>query len=338
MVTLKQIASICGVSTATVSKALNRAPDIGVETAERIVRTAQEMGYYPNAVARTLKTNRSYSIGMLFEDDTHCGLTHEYFSSVLNAVKNEAENCGYDVTFICHKLGNRSMTFLEHCRYRRCDGVVIANVDFTDETVAELVNSDIPVVTIDFTFAGHSSVVSDNVQGMSELLSYVVGLGHRKIAYIHGETTAVTRARLDGFYQTAARLGLNVPEAYIRPARFHDPRMSGLATRELLALEERPTCILYPDDISLLGGMTEIERSGLSVPEDISIAGYDAIPLSRLLRPVLTTLEQDSEQLGRQAARLLVERIENPQKCQPQQVLVPGKIQSGKTVRRINEA
>ena len=335
MVTLKQIASVCGVSVASVSKALNHSPDIGAETTERIIRTARELGYYPNAVARALKTNRSYSIGVLFEDDTHCGLTHEYFSHVLNAVKNEAESRGYDVTFISQKLGRTPMSFLEHCKYRNCDGVVIANVDFTDPTVTELVNSDIPVVTIDYLFDDRSAVVSDNVQGMHDLLAYVHSMGHRRIAFIHGELTAVTRSRLASFHKTATELGLDMPDDYVRTARYHDPRQSGLATRDLLALKEPPTCILYPDDISLLGGMTEIERSGLSVPEDISIAGYDGIPMSQLLRPILTTLRQDSQQLGSQAARLLIEAIEQPKTYLPQLVMIPGSVQEGGTVRRI---
>ena len=335
MVTLKQIASVCGVSVATVSKALNHSPDIGAETTERIIRTARELGYYPNAVARALKTNRSYSIGVLFEDDTHCGLTHEYFSHVLNAVKNEAESRGYDVTFISQKLGRTPMSFLEHCKYRNCDGVVIANVDFTDLTVMELVNSEIPVVTIDYLFDDRSAVLSDNVQGMHDLLAYVHSMGHRRIAFIHGELTAVTRSRLASFHKTASELGMEVPDEYVRTARYHDPRQSGLATRDLLALKEPPTCILYPDDISLLGGMTEIERSGLSVPEDISIAGYDGIPMSQLLRPILTTLRQDSQQLGVQAARLLIEAIEQPKTYLPQLVMIPGSVQEGGTVRRI---
>ena len=125
MVTLKEIANVCGVSVATVSKALNHASDISQETTEKVSRVARELGYYPNAAARQLKTNRSYNIGVLFVDDTHCGLTHEYFSSVLNAVKNEVEHNGYDVTFISKNIGSTTMSYLEHARYRNCDGVVI---------------------------------------------------------------------------------------------------------------------------------------------------------------------------------------------------------------------
>lgn len=335
MVTLKQIAGVCGVSVASVSKALNHAPDISAETAEKIIRTARELGYYPNAAARALKTNRSQNIGVLFEDDMHSGLTHEYFSHVLNAVKNEAESRGYDITFISKNLGGTPMSFLEHCKYRNCDGVVIANVDFSSPSVTELVNSDIPVVTIDYIFDNRSAVLSDNAQGMRDLVQHVYALGHRKIAFIHGEATAVTRSRLASFHRTCMALGLHIPGEYVIPARYHDPRASGLATRALLALKDRPDCILYPDDISILGGMTEIEARGLSVPEDISIAGYDGITMSKLLRPMLTTLHQDSEALGSHSARLLIEEIESPKTYVPQLLVIPGEVQTGGTVKRL---
>ncbi len=335
MVTLKQIASVCGVSVAAASKALNNAPDISAETAERIRKAARELGYYPNSAARALKTNRTQNIGVLFEDDTHCGLTHEYFSHVLNAVKSSAESRGYDVTFISRNIGGAPMSFLEHCKYRNVDGVVIANVDFSDPDVTELLNSDIPVVTIDYLFDGRGAVLSDNVQGMHDLVSYVYGLGHRKIAFIHGELTAVTQSRLAGFYRACKELGLTIPDNYVVPARYHSPGQSGLATRALLQGKGRPTCILYPDDISLLGGMTELEKHGLAVPEDISIAGYDGIFLSQVLRPMLTTLRQDSRQLGDRAAQLLIEAIEEPKTFIPQRVMVPGEVQTGGTVKRL---
>ncbi len=335
MVTLKQIAAHCGVSVASVSKALNHAPDISVETAEKIRRTARELGYYPNSAARALKTNRTYNIGVLFDDDSHVGLTHEYFSHVLNAVKNGAERRGYDVTFISKNLDPHRMSYLEHCKYRNVDGVVIANVDFTDPAVLELVNSDIPVVTIDYMFDSRSAVISDNVKSMQDLVKYVHSMGHRKIAFISGEGTAVTRSRVATFLRTCRELGLSIPDEYLISGIYHNPKCSGQATRELLALKVPPTCILYPDDISILGGMTEIEKKGLRVPEDISIVGFDGIPLSRVLRPKLTTLCQDSETLGARAAQLLIEAIEEPKLYVPQLVMVPGEVQTGGTVKNI---
>lgn len=335
MTTLKDIAAVCGVSVASVSKALNDAPDISFETAERIRAVAKELGYHPNAAARALKTNRTHNIGVLFEDETHSGLTHEYFSSVLDAVKNGVESRGYDVTFISHNLGSGEMSFLEHCKYRSVDGVVIANVGFHDPAVKELAKSDIPVVSIDYVFKNRGAVISDNEQGMRDLTEYVYSLGHRRIAFIHGEDTAVTDYRLKGFQDTCRRFGLEIPPEYIRCGKFHNPENSGILTRELLALESPPTCILYPDDISLLGGMSVLESLGLQIPRDISIAGYDGTRLSQLLRPKLTTLHQDSAMLGEYAARLLIEAIEGPRDYVPQVVYVSGQVYPGNTVGRI---
>ena len=104
---MKDIAKRCGVSTATVSKALNGQPDIGEETRERIVRIADEMGYMANASARALKTNRSYNIGVVFVDPMHGGLAHEFFSTVLDGIRSEAECHGYDITFINQNVGRR---------------------------------------------------------------------------------------------------------------------------------------------------------------------------------------------------------------------------------------
>lgn len=337
MVTLKEIAKECGVSVASVSKALNHASDIGKETSERIRETARRMGYSPNAAARTLKTNKSNNIGVLFEDDTQGGLTHEYFSAVLDAVKNEAEKNGYDITFISHNIGGSSMSFLEHCRYRRCDGVVIANVNFMDPSVKELVESDIPVVTIDYVFDHCSAVLSDNERGMTDLVEYLVGLGHRKIVLLHGEDTEVTRLRINAFCKTCDALGVEYSKESIIKAKYHDPKTSGLATRALLertAKEDLPTCIIYPDDISLLGGVTELESHGYKIPEDISVAGYDGIALGRVLRPIITSLHQDSVALGTEAAKALIREIDD-RNIEPQTIMVQGQVQPGGTAKKI---
>lgn len=335
MVTIRQIAQECGVSVASVSKALNNAPDIGHETARRIRQVAKSLGYFPNAAARALRTNHSYNIGVLFVDGTRSGLTHEYFSSVLDSLKNEAERQGYDVTFISRNIGETSMSYLEHCKYRNCDGVVIASVDFHDPSISELVKSNIPVVTIDYVFDNCGAIVSDNVQSMRELVRYVHGKGHRKIAFIHGEDTAVTRFRLASFHKTCEELGISIPDEYIRKGGYHEPRVSGLETRELLELRDRPTCIMYPDDFSFIGGMNEIERQGLSIPDDISVTGYDGIYLSQMLRPRLTTLKQDSVQIGEHAARLLVNAIRSPKTYIPTRIVVPGTLWEGDTVKQL---
>lgn len=190
MISMKDIAKACNVSVATVSKALNDQSDIGETTRNLIKKTAKEMGYFPNAQARALRTNRSYNIGVLFVDEGQSGLTHDYFSEVLDSFKAEVEEHGYDLTFInCSKKNHSRYSYLEHSRYRGFDGIVIACIDFTDPEVLDLVNSDIPLVTIDYVFNNKSSVVSNNYDGMKALTNYVVGLGHKKIAYICGNAT-----------------------------------------------------------------------------------------------------------------------------------------------------
>lgn len=335
MVTIKDISIKLGVSPATVSKALNGHSDIAEATIEKIRKTAREMGYLPNAAARALKTNRTHNLGVLFTDATQSGLAHEYFSHILESFKVEAERLGYDITFISQNIGNTPMSYYDHCRYRNVDGVAIASVDFTDPMVLELVQSEFPIVTIDYVFNNRTAILSDNVGGIRDLVTHIYERGHRKIAYIHGEDTSVTQKRLASFYSTCAELGISVPDEYVRPAIFHDPRSSALATRELLALPVKPTCIMYPDDFSFIGGMNEIERSGLCIPEDISVAGYDGIYLSQVLRPKLTTLRQDTKTLGAYAAAQLVKAIESPKLAIPQQILVKGELLPGGSVQQL---
>ena len=335
MVTITDIANACGVSRATVSKALNGAPDIAKKTADRIRETARELGYLPNATARSLKVGRSYNIGVLFSDPTGSGISHEYFSQILESCKSEAERLGYDITFISKDLGAMSMDYYEHAKYRSCDGVVIASADFADPAIIRLVMSEIPTVTLDYSYDSRTSILSDNVRGMEQLVRFVHSKGHRRVAFIHGEMTSVTKKRIASFRKNCSELGMIVPPEYIRPAVYHDPRASGLATRALLALPEPPTCIFYPDDLSYLGGMSELEKNGISVPKQMSVVGYDGIPLSQVLRPRLTTYRQGAERMGSEAARLLIEQIEHPDTFLPQQVTVEGELLEGSTVQEI---
>ena len=333
---MKDIAKRCGVSTATVSKALNGQPDIGEETRERILRTADELGYMANASARALKTKRSYDIGVLFVDPMHGGLAHEFFSTMLDGIRREAEKHGYDITFINSSVGQRQTSYLQHCRYRGLDGVVIASADYFDPMVAELVQSELPVVTVDHVFNNRISVVSDNLVGMDALVRYVYGKGHRKIALIHGEVTSVTRNRLTGFHRACEELGLTIPEKWMRRGVFHDPNGCCQITKELLGQPEIPTCIFFPDDYSYIGGYNAITEAGLHIPEDISAVGYDGIPLSRIISPVLTTWRQDADGLGTVATARLIEQIEHPRTAILDRVIVTGHLQEGGSVKDLN--
>lgn len=334
MVSMKDIALKCGVSVATVSKALNGYSDIGEETRDIVKKAAAELGYFPNSAARALKTNRTYNIGVLFVDEAQSGLTHEYFARVLDSIKVRAENKGYDITFINHHIGTRAMSYYEHCRYRNVDGVVIACVNFDEPEVVELINSDIPVVTIDHIFNNRTAIMSDNIGGMREIVQYVHSMGHQKIAYIHGVDSSVTKDRLTSFYKTVEELKLQIPEVYIRDGIYHDTQSAALQTRALLALKDRPTCIIYPDDFACIGGINEIKEQGLIIPDDISVVGYDGLHFTQVLEPKLTTLKQDTFTLGREAADHLINLIEKPKTTLISRVVVKGTLLTGNSVSK----
>lgn len=333
MVSMKDIARRCGVSVATVSKALNGQPDIGEETRARIEQAAREMGYMANAAARALKTNRTYNLGFLFVDERRSGLSHEYFSSMLESFKVEAESHGYDITFINNNVNKQYNSYLQHCLYRGVDGVVIACVDFTDPRVKELAESSLPLVTIDHAFDNRLTVVSDNVTGLEQLVHHAYQKGHRKIAFLHGEMTAVTRNRLAGFHKACEDLGLEIPPEYIRQCVYHDPARCEEVTRELLALEDRPTCIIFPDDFSYIGGLNVLNEYHLRIPDDISVMGYDGIHLARAMR--LTTYSQNVKKIGQIAADRLISLIEHPKDTAIERILVPGELLKGRTVKEI---
>lgn len=337
MVSLKDIAAACGVSAATVSKALNDMPDISVHKKELIRDKAKEMGYFPNLAARTLKTNRSYNIGILFTDETNSGLTHPHFASVLESFKAEAESKGYDITFINNSsmAGDTQMTYYEHCKYRGVDGVMIACIEFDRPEVMELINSDIRTVTIDQIYQNTSSVISDNIKGMRDLMEYILNMGHRRVAYIHGNNSAVTKDRLTSFYRIMEEWGIPVQEEYVIEGKYNDPEKCSLITERLLSLSVPPTCIIYPDDYASIGGINAIKRAGLRIPEDISVAGYDGIPVMRVMEPVLTTVCQDADTLGRKAASQLIKMIEKPKTTFLKIQTIPSKLCKGSTIKKL---
>ncbi len=337
MVSMKDIAARCGVSVATVSKALNDHSDISTKTKQMIRSIAREMGYFPNSSARALKTNRTYNLGVLFVDQARNGLTHDYFAHILNSFKVTAEKKGYDLTFINGDKSSQKMTYLEHSRYRGVDGVVIACVEFDEEEVLELVNSELPVVTIDHSFDNKPSVVSDNIKGMCDLIDYIHQMGHTRIAYINGgDQSTVTRNRIGCFYRMMSDLKIPVIDAYMRNGNYRDVRSAHDETLKLLDLPNPPTCIMYPDDLAAIGGINAIKERGLSIPEDISIAGYDGISVAKVLEPKIATIEQNTEEIGTRAAEKLIGMIEDPRTTLIERIVVEGRLLKGDSVADIS--
>ena len=305
MASIKDIAKACGVSVATVSKALNGHNDISQATKEKVREAARQLGYMPNSAARALKTNRTYNLGVLFVDEAQSGLTHEFFAAVLDSFKRHAEGRGYDITFINHNIGHSHSSYLEHCRYRGVDGVIAACVQFDDPEVVELAYSNLPLVTVDHVFNNRAAVLSDNVDGIRQLVDQLTALGHERIAYIHGEQhSAVTQKRLVGFYRACAAHGITVPDEYVIAGTYRDA----------------------------IGGVQAIREEGLLIPRDISVAGYDGNLISQVMSPQLTTYRQDTEAMGKAAAELLIEEIESPRTALPEQRLIAGSFARGESI------
>ena len=294
------------------------------------------MGYHPNSSARTLKTNKSYNLGVLYKEKTGSGLAHEYFSQILESFRREAEHQGYDITFLSNSKSRKNrMSFLDHSLYRGMDGVIIAVADYNDPEVIELLNSELAVVCIDYVFNGRISVMSDNEEGMSTLLQHIYDKGHRRIAYIYGDDSLVTSNRISTYYQFLDRNGLEFREEYLQKGKYRDSIAANTITQMLLDLKEPPTCIVYADDFSAIGGINYLKNKGINVPHDISVAGYDGIVMASQLQPQLTTYKQDTIHIGQLAAIQLISLIEKPKATIIKQYLTKGNLIEGGSVARL---
>lgn len=336
MATIQELSMRCGVSVSTVSKALNGYSDISDRTRDIIIKTANEMGYLPNTNARALKLKKTYNLGVLFSTLSDLGLKNEYFSHILAAFKDEATQNGYDITFIGHNLGRRNMTYLEHSQYRHFDGVCVVCADYESEEVIKLVNSDIPVVTIDYAFQRSYSIISDNYNGMKQLTNFIIHQGHTGIAFIHGiKDSLVTRNRIDGFCDAMQENGLKVPEEYLLEGIYRNSTVVEELAAKLLLLQNRPSCIIAPDDMSAMGVLSAIRKQGLQPVKDVSVAGYDGTDTNFFFGAKLTTVKQERENIGREAARKLVQLIESGDQNHLDTVFMKQTLVIGNSVKKI---
>ena len=329
-VSIVDIAQQCGMPESVVEQILNARDGIDISIRRQVLNKAWEMGYVPDAHA---VRGQSHNIGVLFADESFSGLTHPFFASLLNAFKTEAENEDYDLTFINHGVGGDGSGFVDYCRYRNLDGVLLACVDFYSEPIKRLLDSEIPCVAVDNPWPKQSCVLSDNVSGMKQLVDYAVSLGHSRIAFVSGQRNSeVTEARRQEYLLSMEAHRLAVPEGYLSEAVYSDNQLVYEHVKKLLARKDRPTCILLPNDAAYFGGQEAVREQDLRVPADISLAGYDGIPLTQTLRPQLTTIHQKSEEMGRKAAELLLGRLKHPEAPMEEVVTVPVELIKGSTV------
>ena len=335
--TIYDIAKKCHCSTTTVSKVFNNSGKISEEKAKLIRKTAEEMGYTPNASARFVAGGAKLSrlLGVILQINEDKGLGHELFSRILNSFRMEAEKQGYDICFLSRLDDDSPYSYLNKLESRGCSGVFALSARIKEKKIQELYQSDIPVVSFDYD-KGKSSISSNNEESVAELVNYLVKLGHRRICYVHPDDSELCLKRKEGFILGLKQNNIPFDERMVVSAPFFSEGSAQIATDKALASGINPTAIMYPDDYCAINAIPYLRSLGYKVPRDISITGFDGIEVASIMRPSITTIGQDAKALGREAARLLLAQIENP-KVINKHIVIPAHLQKGESTRDITK-
>lgn len=317
MSTIYHIAKLTGFSPTTVSKVINNYPDVSDKTRAKIQKVLDEENFLPSYQAQILSTKKTWTFGIVYFEDLGLGLSHPFFSKVIESFKKRSDKYGYSLLFGSKNDRLKNDTFLEYFKYRGVDGIAIICTDPKDKEAAEIIESDFPTVVFDWFDIDTSTVTSDNIKGCKLAVDYLYELGHRKIAHItgvHENRNWVSDARIKGFKKAMKDLKLKIPKGYIADGLNFDASGGYNAMKSLLDLEDIPTAVFVSGDKMAIGAIEAIRDAGLNVPDDISIIGFDDIELASYVTPKLTTIRQNCVEMGKVAVDLLVEQIENKEK------------------------
>lgn len=322
-VTLAEIALVAGVSVSTVSRALSNSNyPLKEQTRQRIIKLAEEMGYNPNFVARSLQSNRTFVVGVIVDR-----MSSPFAAATVQGIQDGLREAGYSIAMVnSNRDQNLVIEAIQTFHSRRVDGVVILNSWLHSFNDPILSMQDRPFVFVNRLYSDtvHNCVAPGDYFGAQLAVKHLVDLGHRRIAYINGlENWLEAQNRLAGYRDVLTEQGLLVDEALIRPGDWGVD--SGYrATQELLALNQPPTAIFAANDIMALGAIYAIQEAGLRVPDDVALVGYDDRDFAAWIRPSLTTIRMPSYEMGQAAARLLLEQFEGEELEDATQI--PGKL------------
>ena len=312
-VTLKDVAARAGVHPATASRALNPETRLLVseETARRVLAAATALGYTPNPVARSLRTRRSHTVGVLIPD-----LNNPLFPPIVRGLEDRLAVAGY-VALIGNTDSDddRERVVFEQLRARHVDGFVLATAHLHSPLLAEAARAELPVVLVNRLAEDYSfpSVSVDNERGIRMAVAHLAGLGHRRIAHIAGpQDTSTGLSRYRGFAAAMAGHGLPVPPDLVVFAKAYTVQEGLRCCRALLESAAGCTAIAAANDMLALGCYAALDDTGLTCPADISVVGFNDMPFLDRLRPPLTTVRFPHYQVGTEAAQLLLERIGGP--------------------------
>jgi LacI family transcriptional regulator len=333
-VKLRDVARLAGVHPATASRALNPETRLLVseETAKRVLAAAAQLGYRPNAVARSLRTRRSHTVGVLIPD-----LNNPLFPPMIRGLEDRLAKAGY-VALIGNTDGDdaRERQVFEQMLARHVDGYVLATAHLRNPLLDEAVQAGVPVVLMNRMAEDYSfpSVTVDNERGVKMAVSHLIALGHTKIACIAGPQDLSTGlARYKGFQAAMAEAGLEVPAGRVSFSRAFSIDEGQRCADEILAAAGDCTAVAAGNDMLAVGCYLALDQAGRSCPTDISVVGFNDMPFIDMLRPPLTTIAFPHYQVGTEAAQLLIERLNGDTSRVKVLYLAPELIVRGSTAR-----
>lgn len=319
-VTIKDVAREAGVSVGTASQALRDSPAVRETTRRRVLAVSKRLRYQPSALARGLVTRRTHTVGLLISD-----ISNPFFIRAVRAVEDAAQKNGYNV-ILCNtdEDPSKETQYLRVLVEKRVDGIILATTAGSLQAVRDVRWRRIPLVLFDRELPNVSidTVKVDSVLGGRLATEHLLGLGHRRIAIIHGPVVRSTGAeRLRGYLLALRAAGLRPEPALIREGNFKQDSGREL-TRTLLEMSPRPTALFCTNNLMTVGAMQTLQERGVRIPTDLSLVGYDDMEWWMLTRPPLTTVGQPVYDLGREAMRLLLAQIEANSRRRPQRVIL----------------
>jgi DNA-binding LacI/PurR family transcriptional regulator len=316
--TIVDVAERAGVSKSLVSLVMRGSDRVSDSSRAAVLEASRELGYRPNAVARTLVRQRSGVFGCIVSD-----LHNPFFSDVADGIEEESVGLGYRALLSSGFLsGQREETAIETLLELRADGLIMLGTMMTVRRISDLaVRTPVVVVGRATRTESLDSVRNDDEAGARLVVDHLVGLGHQRIAHIDGGSAGGSPERRRGYKKTMEHHGLG-EQVVIVPGAFTEAG-GYVGARQILGRDPLPTAIFVANDFAAVGAIAAIDEAELRVPEDISIVGYDDTALAQIPRIGLTTVAQPSIEIGRATVRLLIERIEDRRSDSRHVVLPP---------------
>ncbi len=301
MATIKDVAKLAGVALSTASYALSGDSRVSSKTRSKVLEAARQLNYRKNGFAMDLKRSRTKTIALILTD-----LSGPYYSELIRSVQEVALTNGYDL-IACSSMGGRDSTAVKFLREKRADGAIILAPNIRDEVLIETSGPQFPIVVMDRPLCSEFlvNVLVDGEQGGYTATRYLLENGHRHVAYISGSSDSYdNHLRYQGYLRALAEAGLEEQSKWRLSGNF--VREGGYnATKMMIMQGSLPTAVFYGNDEMAIGGLKAFEESGISVPDDVSVIGFDDIQLAEYVNPPLTTIRQPKSEAGSLAAHLL---------------------------------